>query len=233
LGYLHKISRDIVYEPDGKIPPDFKLNETIAVEVRRLNQNILVGKNPRGLEQEQIRLWRVLSEVFREFDSPIPTENFRISLDFKRPVGKMSNIESAARRGLLYFIDSEPQTPFRISLSRNVSITISKANRKSKRVFAIGMQADQDSGGWVGPLYADNINHCIEEKSKKIKLYRSRYLEWWLVLVDFLVGGIGEPERTYVIQHIDKGSDWKKIIVIHPETKQEILKVGSSALMPE
>ena len=32
LGYT-----DIIYEPDGNIPPDFLIDDTIAVEVRRLN----------------------------------------------------------------------------------------------------------------------------------------------------------------------------------------------------
>jgi hypothetical protein len=231
LDYLHNISSDVVYEPDDKIPPDFKLNQVIAVEVRRLNQNILVGTNQRGLEQEQIKLWRVLSGVLREFDSPIPTESFWISLHFKRPVGKMSSIESAARRGFLCFINGRPQTPFQISLSRNVSITITKTNRNSKRVFDFGIQVDQDSGGWVGPLYLDNINHCIEEKSRKVKPHKAKYSEWWLVLVDYLAGGIGEPEKTYVVQHINRGDDWKKIIVIDPRTKKEILKIGSSDLI--
>jgi len=36
LGYT-----DIIYEPDGNIPPDFLVNGRIAVEVRRLNQNLL------------------------------------------------------------------------------------------------------------------------------------------------------------------------------------------------
>ncbi len=226
--YLETLSNDVVYEPDCNIPPDFKLNQIIAVEVRRLNQNILVGKKPRGIEQEQIRLYRALARVFSEFDSPIPTENFRISLDFKRPVGRISNIESVAKRKLSSFLQNKPATPFEIKLSPNISITVIRANRKSPAVFRIGIESDRDSGGWVGPLYADNINLCIAEKTKKIQAYKSKYFEWWLVLVDFLAGGIGEPEKTFVVQHINKGVDWEKIIVIHPETKEEILKIGSS-----
>lgn len=228
LDYLNTISNDVVYEPDGKIPPDFKLNQIIAVEVRRLNQNVLVGKKPRGIEQEQIRLYQALARLVREFDSPIPTNNFLISLDFKRPIGKISNIESVAKRRLSSFLQNKPATPFEIKLSSNVSITVIGANRKGPAVFHIGSESDWDSSGWVGPLYADNINRCIAEKTKKIQAYKSKYSEWWLVLVDFLAGGIGEPERTFIIQRINKGSDWKKIAVIDPETKKEILKIGLS-----
>jgi hypothetical protein len=42
--------RDIVYEPDGNIPPDFLVNDSVAVEVRRLNQNEQTPAGPRGLE---------------------------------------------------------------------------------------------------------------------------------------------------------------------------------------
>ena len=37
---------DIQYEPDGNVPPDFVLNKTIAVEVRRLNQNFVEKDHP-------------------------------------------------------------------------------------------------------------------------------------------------------------------------------------------
>ena len=47
---------DIVYEPDGKVPPDFLVNRRIAVEVRRLNQNFKHEGRIEGLEQVSIRL---------------------------------------------------------------------------------------------------------------------------------------------------------------------------------
>ena len=226
--YLENISNDVVFEPDGNIPPDFKLNQVIAVEVRRLNQNIFKGNKPKGLEQDRIKLYRSLANVFREFDSPVPTDNYWISLDFFRPIGKMADIRDKTKIKLQYFLNAKPPTPYEIKLSHHITITISKATRKSSKVFAIGIEVDKNSGGWVGSLYTENINYCIEEKTKKIKTYKSNYPEWWLILVDFLIGGIGEPEKTTVIRHINKGADWKKIVVIHPETKKEILKIGSS-----
>ena len=35
----HSGFTDLVFEPDGNIPPDFVVEGRIAVEVRRLNQN--------------------------------------------------------------------------------------------------------------------------------------------------------------------------------------------------
>ena len=41
---------DVRFEPDGNVPPDFLVDERIAVEARRLNQNELLGNGYRGLE---------------------------------------------------------------------------------------------------------------------------------------------------------------------------------------
>ena len=233
LDYLHKISRDIVYEPDHKIPPDFKLNQIIAVEVRRLNKNIFVGQSRKGLEQDQHSLRDGLSETAGEFDSPIPVNNYRIALRIARPTPKIKKLKSIARKELRSFLENKPEMPFEIKLADNVSMILSKESRKSQKVFHISVFSDKESCGWIAPDYMENINHCILEKTKRIQKYKLKYAEWWLVLVDFLAGGIREPERAFVIQHINKGPDWKKIIIIHPETKQEILKIGSSALMAE
>ena len=42
---------NIVYEPDGNIPPDFTIDGQIAVEVRRLNENEKTTTGHRGLEE--------------------------------------------------------------------------------------------------------------------------------------------------------------------------------------
>jgi hypothetical protein len=40
--YLASVHGDnFVYEPDGNTPPDFLVDQRIAVEVRRLNQNVV------------------------------------------------------------------------------------------------------------------------------------------------------------------------------------------------
>jgi hypothetical protein len=47
----HRGFRDVVFEPNGyKTIPDFLLDDRIAVEVRRLNQNEDTPEGPRGLD---------------------------------------------------------------------------------------------------------------------------------------------------------------------------------------
>jgi len=231
--YLHKISTDVVHEPDGKIPPDFKLNQIIAIEVRRLNKNLFAGQFSKGLEEDQHSLVDGLSEIIKEFDSPIPADNYGIELRISRPTPKINKLKSAARKELRSFLENKPNMPFEIKLSANVSIILSKDNRKSLKVFHIAVISDQGHCGWTAPDYVENINFCILEKTTRIQKYKFKYPEWWLVLIDSLAVGIKEPEKTFVIQHIIKGADWKKIIVIHPETKKENLVIGSSDFIAE
>lgn len=223
--YLHTKSHDVVFEPDGNIPPDFKVNQTIGVEVRRLNHIVYKGAKPQGIEQERIKLLRALEKVLREFDVSIPTTNYFIGLSYFRPLGNILNIQKITRQTLLKFLRDQPATPFEVKLSRSVSMTIAKATRMSTKIFNVGIESDMDSGGFVAPLYIENINFCLMEKTSKIQPYKSKYAEWWLLLVDFLVGGIGEPEKTIIIENVDETAEWKKIIVIHPITKKEILLI--------
>ena len=52
----HRGFTDVVYEPDGNVPPDFLVDGRIAVEVRRLNLNAVTGTEYQGLEEASILL---------------------------------------------------------------------------------------------------------------------------------------------------------------------------------
>ena len=54
---------NVIYEPDGKVPPDFLVNGRIAVEVRRLNQNEEMDEGYRGLEEVAIPLKVALRKI--------------------------------------------------------------------------------------------------------------------------------------------------------------------------
>ena len=64
LGYC-----DVVYEPDGNVPPDFLVNNTVAVEVRRLNQHHDdgTGTGLRGLEEVDVPLWHRIREYLESY----------------------------------------------------------------------------------------------------------------------------------------------------------------------
>jgi hypothetical protein len=222
--YLKSAYSDIVYEPDGNIPPDFKVNNHIGVEVRRLNQNIHSGNRYEGIEQDQIRLKRRLNKVFGEFHTTSEiSQCYWIGLAYHRPLGNLNIVLEKARTELKRFLLEMPKTPYEIKLSEKIAITVAKSNKVRSEIFRIGTEADFDSGGFVIPMYADNVNLCIKEKSDKIRIYKNRYDEWWLLLVDFLAGGFAAEDKDSFLQQIKGREDWNRIIIINPYSVKEII----------
>jgi hypothetical protein len=88
----------------------------------------------------------------------------------------------------------------------------------------LGGGSDFNKGGWVIPELEKSLNICIAEKTTKIAPYRSRYPEWWLVLVDHMMGG--SPE-TIGVEH-----DWDKVLVIHPSNYAWAYEVPDSRPKP-
>lgn len=57
----------VVFEPHGNIAPDFEVGNSIAVEVRRLNQNYEHGGTIRALEEDQIPLAAKMKNLVHGF----------------------------------------------------------------------------------------------------------------------------------------------------------------------
>lgn len=60
---------DIIYEPNGNVPPDFLVDKTIAIEVRRLNQQYFTPKGTDGLEEQRFPFFNLLESCLAEFNS--------------------------------------------------------------------------------------------------------------------------------------------------------------------
>jgi hypothetical protein len=68
--YLKSLGfKNVVFEPDGNIPPDFSIDGGIAVEARRLNQHFFAKDEAQGLEESRIPLFKLLESTLSEFDS--------------------------------------------------------------------------------------------------------------------------------------------------------------------
>jgi hypothetical protein len=78
---------------------------------------------------------------------------------------------------------------------------------------------DENSGGFVVEIMADNIARCVDEKNDKVEPYRAKYSEWWLVLVDYVAGGLDEYDKRQLLDrlkpNVQKGFD--KVRILHPE----------------
>src|SRR5262245_60909355 len=137
---------DIVYEPDGKRPPDFAINEHIAVEVRRLNQNYEAGGATKGLEEDARPLWDSLEKLSKSLGPSPPKENWYVSFSFRRPFGGRKLIAQRARRLLNEFIQTESKCPTHWQLTPGFRLEVFKGGTQHPTFFTMGGYVDYDNG---------------------------------------------------------------------------------------
>lgn len=231
LQYLSTISLDIIHEPDGKVPPDFLVGHQLAVEVRTLNENLFSTGHPHGLEQDEMALRGALGDALREFDEPREVESYWVCVEFSRPLPRRRRIQKIVHARLREFLIAPCQTPHRIELSPEVAITLLKSRAQKTQRFRLGIQEDLDSSGMVVETYVRNTRYCVDEKTRKIEKYSQKYHRWWLLLVDYLAGlSANDSEDQMEIQRvrygITKPPSWERIVVIKPESCQEILSIN-------
>ncbi|MBI4549008.1 MAG: hypothetical protein HY707_13580 [Ignavibacteriae bacterium] len=184
--YLESLQMgNVAFEPDGQIPPDFTVASRIAIEVRRLNENYFGGSRTSGLEEVDRPLHSKLKKVLTSYDRKFDGHSYLVALSFKRPLlDGIAKVGKEMHLALDNFLRGTRPTPSQVKVNNNISFEIFPYHAVPNRVFLHGTTSDDDSGGIVVQLYATNISHCIREKSQKISRYRSRYTEWWLLLVD-------------------------------------------------
>jgi len=75
----------IVFEPDGQTTPDFLVNDYIAIEVRRLNQNYEKKETYCGLE-DGIGLYDSVERLLKEFNEKFIGKTYSVFLEYQRPL---------------------------------------------------------------------------------------------------------------------------------------------------
>jgi hypothetical protein len=228
--YLASLSLgDVVYEPDGNVPPDFVVGGAIAVEVRRLNQNHEVeeGKT-QGLEEIDIPLRHRMQKHLREFAPSRDGECWYVGYDFKRPVESWKVLRPVLDRALQEFYMSPIRQRMKLKLTRHFSIDFVPASIDRGSFFLLGANMDYDSGGWVVAELERNLRICIAEKERKISTFRSRYPAWWLVLedrIDYAVDSEDRPRfKSEVMSRIEHTFD--RIVLLDPRDYRRAFEVS-------
>jgi hypothetical protein len=215
---VHLGSHRVVYEPDGNIPPDFLLDGGIAVEVRRLNQNELVGSDFRGLEETRIPTERKIKKLVLSLGAAQSgRSSWFLCYTLRRPLPAWHQIEAGLRRYLEAFRDDvKSQIPSRVTIEGNLAVELFKASDLHATFFVYGGSCDEDTGGWVFQETQKNLRICIEEKTRKIAPVRHKYPEWWLVLVDRIGYGIEACDRRLFREHLKVEHDLDKVLILSP-----------------
>jgi hypothetical protein len=204
----------IRHEPDGNVPPDFLVDNRIAIEVRRLIQHESTDGRQRGLTETAIPLQNQLKRLLDSFGTTEGRRSWYVAVRFWRPMPSWKLIRDEVSKWLTEVSkDLQGEDPVRI-FGDAIELRLWIRPNRTDRVFYLAMFTDWDSGGLVVNEVRQNLKHCIDEKSAKISSFRSRYPEWWLAVTDHI--GLGTDLfdlEQFSAELPDKGKFDKVLIV--------------------
>lgn len=219
---------DIVYEPDGNVPPDFLVNGRIAIEVRRLNQNEGTQSGFRGLEETAIPLQMKIGKLLVSLGPPKLGTSWFVHYTVRRPLPPWDVLRPAIRQHLIAFRDDRSAgRSTTITVADCIQIELIRASKGHATCFVSGGYSDDDSGGMVFEETQKHLRLCIDEKTLKIAHVRCKYPEWWLILVDRIGYGVNDCDRQLFHKHLGIKHSWDKVILLSPLNHRSAFEIQS------
>jgi hypothetical protein len=169
-------AEDIVFEPDGNVPPDFLVEGRIAVEVRRLNQHWRPASGEvEPVEKLSIPLQIRLRKLLEAFGPPSNGMSWYVFHRFERPQ-LTKDWEPILQGKLQLFKDGQiPDKEKVVHVDANFNVRLVRRAAPGTSTFIWAGGSDFDRGGWVIPELEKNLAISIAEKSQKIADYRKKY----------------------------------------------------------
>jgi hypothetical protein len=217
---------DILYEPLGNVTPDFLVDGINAVEVRRLNQNYEISDgNSYGLEEKFNPIWQKLERLLPTFGPSINGESWFVVFSYSNPPEPWSKIEPLILAKLKQFKEMKCRREGVCELTDFFNIDFLKVGKQCSNFFVMGGGGPREWGGPVVSEIYRNLNICIAEKEPKISSIRSKYPNWWFILVDYIGNGLSLEDQLQLrnlpkIQH-----NWSKIILVNPRAPHDAFEI--------
>lgn len=209
----HRELGEIIYEPDGNVPPDFVVDGRIAVEVRRLDQ--LEPGGHRGVDETGRPFADRVRSMLASYGQG--SEAHWLALRFRRPTPRQrSAISQAVDAFIAAILDGEVGIGAAHPVGHGAELVYLHRNAAIGDRFRVGAVLDYDSGGFLIPQFRRSLEHCVTEKSRKTAAFRPNYPEWWLLLVDELSYGLSVRDRNDFFALEPLQNDWDRIIVVNP-----------------
>lgn len=210
---------DVEYEPEGNVTPDILVNGTIAIEVRRLNENFKGAEKHEGLETKDTALRKMFTSLTKEVTSSEFDHSAIILYHFKRPLRIDKNLRNRVKQVLIDHLPKIDQGD-RYVISENLQIDINPIRSKYDTIYRSGIYSDNNSGGDVSSILYENLQIALREKERKVLKFRSKYPEWWLALVNFIAFfDEFELKAFYELPRIQ--TDFDKILIVSPENPDD------------
>lgn len=225
--YLKSLGRgNVTYEPDGNVPPDFSLANSIAVEVRRLSENYFEGGEPEALEELAIPLWKNLRQATTDLNNELSGETYWVRVEYERPSKETGKETVETVKGVLRnFFRSSRKPPQKERVNENLILKIKSSRNVKGEVFRMAAGRDLDSGGFVMNKYVKNIKYCIEEKSSKVEEHLEKYDEWWLLMIDHIGYGLLDTEENKLKSKMSDLGRFDRTLIIGSNLSGPILEI--------
>jgi hypothetical protein len=139
--------KEIKYEPDGNVPPDFLCDRRVAVEVRRLNQNFVGHTGPKGLEEVSIALGKRMRKLLLSMGAPTEGKSWFVRYRFQRPVLDWKILSPKIEHELRMFMSNSVRHEMTMTIVNSFSIQITAATIVRSSYFLLGGFTDHESGG--------------------------------------------------------------------------------------
>ncbi len=218
----------VCYEPDGNRMPDFLVSQRVAVEVRRLNQNVYVDSNYLGLEELSKPVDDMLRRLLKEFGPSDGDKSWHVSFTMSpQHVRRDPGIKKKVRRLLKQFLNNadrregrEGSLPLCDFSDSCFCLDLHRSSKSFHQLFVFIPLMDWRRNGFILPKLSSNIPICVMEKTKKLKKSgaMNKYAEWWLVLVNRIDWGLGDGEVERLRLSICVPPEWTRIVVLDPRT---------------
>jgi hypothetical protein len=218
-------SENIEFEPLGKSqPPDFSINDNIAIEVRRLNKLVPIGDNLEAIEKLRYKFEPKLCKLIDKLRIPDQNYSVIVSIGYERPL-KLTN---SFWNGLENFIiENTIAENFQVNLDfkDNTTVRLYKRDFNRNYYFHLGAWSDRDQGGIVQNDRYIAIKESIKEKEIKTNNIKDNYREIWLILIDHIYSHVDSRILIDLEKYPKLESSFEKIIILSrfdPEQSVEL-----------
>ncbi len=151
----YKGYNNIIYEPDGNIPPDFLVDNSTAIEVRRLNQHYFSGNKWEPLEDVRYTLVPKINSLLKSYTDRNHQRSAFVSINYSRPLKVSKNILKKLKSILDQHLNRLEQT-VEFQLEDRLTIKIFPSSEKFESAYHFGMSSDHNAGGFVvGNVYTN------------------------------------------------------------------------------
>jgi hypothetical protein len=223
----HLLSRgfaDLIFEPDGNIPPDFLVAGRIAVEVSRLSQRVESGGGVESLEELAIPLIDRIQALAATFGPPVD-ESWLLTLEFERPLPRWRHLSERVKAFLLEVRALGRGQGLEAQIHPNLRIEATPKSPIQDEMFHLALIHDNDAGGWVLDELANSLRHVLEEKTSKIAPFVNRYPEWWLLLLDH----VNYARQSSTDIQVTVPPPWRRLVLVDPTSPSFAIDLGGSA----